>query len=97
MYFWHSADLAANSRHVALHSFSSHLRHKVVEGDLIMYNTRASIKPLLTDFYENKKNRKSTNATVPLFSSPTVVLNAAERSTMCSRERIKACMKPGKL
>lgn len=41
------------------------------------------------------KKNKSTNAIIPLFSLPTVILNAAERSTMCSRASIKACRKPG--
>lgn len=62
-----------------------------------MYNPRASTKPLLTDFYENLKKNKTINAIIPLFSFPTVILNAAEGSTMCSRASIKACMKPGEL
>lgn len=44
-----------------------------------------------------KKKKKSTNAIIPLFSLPTVILNAAERSIMCSRASIKACRKPGEL
>lgn len=78
-------------------SSSSHLMDEDVEGDLVMYNTCATIKPLLTDFCENKKKKKSTNAIIPLFSLPTVILNAAERSIMCSRASIKACRKPGEL